>query len=225
MHTLVRGTFFGVDVVGSTAPVRTDRSLLTVRRVLYDALEHALRRAGFQPGACDLLDRGDGIMCVLAAELEPGLVVDVVAPALAVALRGHNRSAGPAEEIRLRAVLHTGVTAVDSRGYIGKDISLAFGLLDAPELRRAMAEGSADLVLAVTEEAWARLSTRQPPALQDEFVHAVLSYRDRSTPVRIVALPAHSHAVDQLPRSAHRDTRPPLPRTTRPALRDEDTTS
>ncbi|PWK65478.1 hypothetical protein BCL76_11285 [Streptomyces sp. CG 926] len=154
MHTPVRKTFLGLDIVGFTRPDRTDRDCLAMRGVLYDALATGLRRAGIRPAACEMLDRGDGIMSLLDDTVEPGLVLDTVVPSLVAALRHHNTTANRHARIQLRAVLHTGTTVQDARGYAGRDISHAFRLLDAPELRLALTDSRAELVLAVTETAW-----------------------------------------------------------------------
>ncbi|MGW7330524.1 hypothetical protein ACWGIU_18415 [Streptomyces sp. NPDC054840] len=178
MHMTVRKTFLGLDIVGFTRPDRTDSACLAMRRVLYDALTTGLRRAEIPPAACEMLDRGDGIMSLLDAAVEPGLLVDTVVPSLAAALRDHNAGAAPHEQIQLRAVLHTGVTIQDERGHVGRDISHAFRLLDAPELRLALAGGRAELVLAVTDKAWHRLrpDQRRPPG--SRFRRTLLSTKE-----------------------------------------------
>lgn len=178
MHTAVRKTFLGLDIVGFTRPDRTDSACLAIRRVLYDALTTGLRKAGVQPADCELLDRGDGIMSLLDASVEPGLVVDTVVPALTAALREHNAVAAPHERIQLRAVLHTGVTIQDEQGYIGRDISHAFRLLDAPELRLALADGPSELVLAVTDAAWHRLPPDRHRPTLDPFRRTPLSTKE-----------------------------------------------
>ncbi|MCX5179177.1 hypothetical protein [Streptomyces virginiae] len=178
MHMPVRKTFLGLDIVGFTRPDRTDSACLAMRRVLYDALTTGLRRAGIRPAACEMLDRGDGIMSLLDASVEPGLVVDTVVPSLATALRDHNAGAARPERIQLRAVLHTGVTVQDDKGHVGRDISHAFRLLDAPELRLPLTDSGAELVLAVTDAAWDRLrpDRRRPPV--SRFRRTLLSTKE-----------------------------------------------
>lgn len=153
MHMPVRKTFLGLDIVGFTRPDRTDSACLAMRQVLYDALTIGLQTAEVQPAACEMLDRGDGIMSLLDAIVEPGLIVDTVVPSLAAALRDHNAVAVCHEQIQLRAVLHTGVTVQDEKGHVGRDISHAFRLLDCPELRVALTKSNVDLVLAISDQA------------------------------------------------------------------------
>ncbi|MFG2978101.1 hypothetical protein ACGFYY_34550 [Streptomyces sp. NPDC048331] len=178
MHKPVRKTFLGLDIVGFTRPDRTDSACLAMRRVLYDALTTGLQRADIRPAACEMLDRGDGIMSLLDDAVEPGLVLDTVVPSLVAALRRHNTMAAPHERIQLRAVLHTGVTISDDRGHVGRDISHAFRLLDAPELRLALSDSRAELVLAVTDAAWDRLrpDRRRPPV--GRFRRTLLSTKE-----------------------------------------------
>ncbi|WKD34523.1 hypothetical protein [Streptomyces xanthophaeus] len=178
MHMPVRKTFLGLDIVGFTRSDRTDSACLTMRRVLYDALAAGLRKAEIPPAACEMLDRGDGIMSLLDAVVEPGLVVDTVVPALAAALHDHNAAAVRQEQIQLRAVLHTGTTLQDERGHVGRDISHAFRLLDAPELRLALAGDRGELVLAVTDAAWLRLRPDQRGLPLGPFRRTLLSTKE-----------------------------------------------
>ncbi|MGW4382324.1 hypothetical protein [Kitasatospora sp. NPDC004531] len=171
-------TFLGLDIVGFTRPDRTDGSCLAMRRVLYSALAAGLRAADVQPSAYEMLDRGDGIMSLLEAGVELGDVLGTVVPSLAAALHDHNAVAVHPEQIQLRAVLHTGVTVQDEKGYVGRDISHAFRLLDAPELRLAVAEGRAELVLAVTDAAWRQLRPDQRDLPIHPFRRTLLSTKD-----------------------------------------------
>ncbi|MFD9480216.1 hypothetical protein [Streptomyces nojiriensis] len=188
MHMPVRKTFLGLDIVGFTRPDRTDSACLAMRGVLYDALTSGLRKAEIPPAACEMLDRGDGIMTLLDAVVEPGLVLDTVVPALAAALHDHNAAAVRQEQIQLRAVLHTGVTLQDERGHVGRDISHAFRLLDAPELRLALAGGRGQLVLAVTDAAWLRLGPDQRRLPRGPFRRTLLSTKEAAVQAWVAIL-------------------------------------
>ncbi|MFE5032925.1 nucleotidyl cyclase domain-containing protein [Streptomyces sp. NPDC056683] len=151
MHQQVSRIFFGIDIAGFNRADRSDCVGVVMRRTLYDALERSLDSAGIPPDCYELLDRGDGIMTVLGPPADIAGLLRTAVPTLAAALHAHNKAAHQAHRIRLRASLHCGQVVRDAHGYTGRDISHAFRLLDSPELRAALAESKADMVVAVSD--------------------------------------------------------------------------
>jgi len=72
-------------------------------------------------------------------------------PEIARGLRRYNASANANAQIRLRAVLHSGEIVPDSQGFSGEELGFSFRLLDAAELRSALAESHANLALIVSQ--------------------------------------------------------------------------
>lgn len=148
----VHRTIVVVDVEGFGDRRRTNRHQLAVREGLYRAMREAFNRAGIPWADCGHEDRGDGLFILVPAEVPKGLFVELLPSALAAALRVHNDTHQGQEQIRLRMALHAGEVHYDEHGVTAASINLAFRLLDASELRAALA-GSPG-VLAVITSSW-----------------------------------------------------------------------
>ncbi|MER6083110.1 hypothetical protein [Streptomyces sp. NPDC001833] len=151
MHQQVSRIFFGIDIAGFNRADRSDGVGIVMRRAIYDALQRSLDSAEIPPECYELLDRGDGIMTVLGPPADIGGLIRTTVPTLAAALHAYNKLAHQSHRIRLRATLHCGQVVRDEHGYAGRDISHAFRLLDSPELRTALAESKADMVVAISD--------------------------------------------------------------------------
>jgi hypothetical protein len=151
----VHRSIFVVDLEGSTTrtnPVKGD-----LRRIMYDVLEQALTAAGISPWHVDQwADRGDGVMILIRPDDDvPKTVLFArLIPALTTLLAEHNATVSrPELGIRLRAVIHAGEVHEDSRGAYGDDLDVAFRLLNARTVKRALkAAAPAPLALVVSEE-------------------------------------------------------------------------
>ncbi len=78
--------------------------------------------------------------------------MDVLSQGLARELRRHNEARQPEEQIRLRMALHAGEVAYDDQGATGPAINRTFRLLEAPQLKSALAESPGTLALITS--AW-----------------------------------------------------------------------
>lgn len=148
----VHRTIVVVDVEGFGDRRRTNRHQLAVREGLYRAMREAFDRAGIPWADCSHEDRGDGVFILVPAEVPKGLFVELLPSALVAALRVHNDTHLVQERIRLRMVLHAGEVHYDEHGVTAASINLAFRLLNAGELKAALA-GSPGL-LAVITSSW-----------------------------------------------------------------------
>jgi len=148
----VHRTIVVVDVEGFGDRHRTNRHQLTVREGLYRAMQEAFDRAGIPWADCGHEDRGDGVLVLVPAEVPKGLFVEMLPSALVAALRRHNDAHPGQERIRLRMALHAGEVYYDEHGVTAASVNLAFRLLDASELKAALA-GSPGL-LAVITSSW-----------------------------------------------------------------------
>lgn len=144
-----------VDLEGSTK--RSNMAKGELRRVMYELLDQALMAAGIGPDHLEeLADRGDGVLILIRPhdDVPKSALVGRLIPVLAGLLAEHNAAAArPELELRMRAVVHAGEVHEDGRGFYGDDIDVAFRLVNAPAVKRALREtASSPLVLVVSEE-------------------------------------------------------------------------
>jgi tetratricopeptide (TPR) repeat protein len=148
----VHRTILIVDVEGFGNHSRTNSHQVTVRDGLYQALQTAFRRAEIPWTSCDREDRGDSVFILAPPDLPKSLFVESLPRALVEALDAHNATHLTEERIRLRMVLHAGEITYDDHGVTAASINLAFRLLDAEQLKAALA-GSPG-VLALITSSW-----------------------------------------------------------------------
>lgn len=138
---------FAVDVAGFTDRRRDDQVQLAVRRTLYNLVPGAFDDALVGWAECLHEDRGDGMLVIVPMRMPSARVVDPLLPVLGHRLGEHNRIAAPAHRIQLRAAVHIGEVHRDGYGLAGESVNHLFRLLDAPALKRALAESGGDLAL------------------------------------------------------------------------------
>ena len=148
----VHRTIVVVDVEGFGDRRRTNRNQVAVRNGLYRVMRDAFHHAGIPWADDGHEDRGDGVFVLVPAEVPKSLFVESLPSALVMALRAHNETHSREERIRLRMALHAGEVNYDEHGVTAASINLAFRLLEASELKAALA-GSPG-VLAVIASSW-----------------------------------------------------------------------
>ena len=154
----VHRSILAVDLEGSTNRTNPERG--ECRRILYSLLDQALHEARINSRHLEpLIDRGDGVLVLIRPhdEVPKTVLIGVLIPALTALLDEHNTAvAQPALRLRLRVVIHCGEVHDDGKGFYGEDLDVAFRLLDAPKVKRALREAPASpLVLVVSEEIFA----------------------------------------------------------------------
>jgi hypothetical protein len=148
----VHRTIVVVDIEGFGDQRRTNIHQLTIRDALYRVMREAFGHTGISWDDCDHEDRGDGVLVLVPAEVPKGLMVASLPSAMVTGLRRHNGAHPLLEQIRLRTALHAGEVCYDEHGVTGASVNLAFRLLEAGPLKRALA-GSPG-VLAVIASSW-----------------------------------------------------------------------
>ena len=141
-----------VDVEGFGARHRTRADQGAIRHGLYQALQLAFTRSRVGWDECYREDRGDGVLILVPPQVPKAVLAAGVPGELAAAVRAHNQGHGPDARMRLRLALHGGEVAHDAYGVTGTAVTLAFRLLEAGQLKQALA-GSPG-VLAVIASAW-----------------------------------------------------------------------
>ncbi len=141
-----------VDVEGFGDRRRTNPDQLAARDGLYFALSQAFTRSGLYWEDCYHEDRGDGALILISPDVPKSLLVTDLPRELASALKEHNQARSRQERIRLRLAVHAGEVHYDAHGVAGASINMAFRLLEARPLKRALAGSSG--VLAVIASRW-----------------------------------------------------------------------
>jgi hypothetical protein len=145
-------TIVVVDVEGFGRRSRTNPNKIRIRRGMYHGLERAFAAADIPWSGCRHADLGDGVLVLAPAQISKTLFVDLLLEALAYELVAHNTAHPLPERIRLRLALHAGEVSYDDHGVTGSSILHAQNLVDAPQLKRALAGTKA--VLAVIASDW-----------------------------------------------------------------------
>jgi tetratricopeptide (TPR) repeat protein len=141
-----------VDVEGFGDRRRTNRHQVQIRDGLYRATREAFDRTGIPWDSCDHEDRGDGIFILVPAEVPKSLLAESLPRELTAALKHHNSEQPCQQSVRLRMALHAGEVTYDEHGVTGASVNLAFRLLDAKDLKAALARSPG--VLAVMVSSW-----------------------------------------------------------------------
>jgi hypothetical protein len=145
-------TILALDIEASTD--RTNPVKGSLRAVMYELLETALRKAGITEGCRDpLVDRGDGVLALIHPldEVPKTLLLNRVIPMLSKLL-GEHSAHDPVRRFRLRAVVHAGEVHYDRQGCFGGSLDVAFRLLDAPAVKHSLLRTAAPIVLVVSSE-------------------------------------------------------------------------
>lgn len=146
-----------VDIEQSTSrpnPVKAE-----LRRALYDLFDRALRSAGIHRRHRDrFTDRGDGLLALIhpADQAAKPIVLNRAIPALCQLLANHNAGLASTgrlhEQFRVRVVVHAGEIRYDNNGCFGEALDIAFHLLDAPGVKKALRITADPLTLVISDE-------------------------------------------------------------------------
>lgn len=146
-----------VDIERST--VRPDAVKAVLRNKFYEFFDAALSVAGIHEGHRDpFIDRGDGVLALIhPVDQAPKVVLlNQAIPAFSLSLTDYNaslsRSGETQRQLRVRVAVHAGEVHYDANGCFGEALDVAFRLLDAPRLKRALREAADPLILIVSDE-------------------------------------------------------------------------
>jgi class 3 adenylate cyclase len=141
-------TIVNTDVVGFSQPIRNDDHRRLVRQANLSMTMTAIDSIF---GSCSIEDCGDGLLMVIRPDIPTQRVVECLVNALPPALRRHNDTYAQAVRIQLRIAIDVGPVVSDSVGVSGQAIIRTARLLDASDLKAAMAETGANLGIIVSE--------------------------------------------------------------------------
>jgi hypothetical protein len=146
-----------VDIEQSTS--RPDPVKAELRRTLYELTDQALRSAGIRRRHRDrFTDRGDGLLALIhpVDQASKPVLLNRAVPALSQLLCDYNaslpRAGRPHHQLRVRAVVHAGEVHYDGNGCFGEALDVAFRLLDAPGVKKALREAADSIVLVISDD-------------------------------------------------------------------------
>jgi class 3 adenylate cyclase len=150
-------TIIALDIERSTS--RTNPAKAELRNKIYELFDAALHSAGIHKRHRDrFVDRGDGVLALIhpVDQAPKALLLNHVTPALNQTLTDYNaslpRASRPQRQLRVRVVVHAGEVHYDTNGCFGEALDVAFRLLDAPHVKRALQRSAEPLILVVSED-------------------------------------------------------------------------
>jgi tetratricopeptide (TPR) repeat protein len=186
MHAIHR-TILVVDVEAFGDHDRTGAHQVAVRAGLYRTLEKAFSESGIPWTECYHEDRGDGVLVLVPPLVPKALFVESLPGHLAGALREHNALHSPQARIRLRMALHAGEMHLDSHGVTGRSVNLAFRLLEADELKSALARAAGPVALIVSAWFFDEVVRSSPASDPGAYRKVEVAVKETSTSAWILA--------------------------------------
>jgi class 3 adenylate cyclase len=146
-----------LDIERSTS--RPDPVKAELRSKLYGVFDAALLEAGIRRQYRDrFVDRGDGILALIhpVDQAPKAALLKTVIPALSQLLTDYNASLPQASraqrQLRIRAVVHAGEVHYDANGCFGEALDIAFRLLDATHVKKALQATADPLTLVISDD-------------------------------------------------------------------------
>jgi class 3 adenylate cyclase len=150
-------TIIAVDIEQSTS--RPDPVKAELRRTVYEMSDQALRSAGIHRRHRDrFADRGDGLLALIRPvdQASKPVLLSRAVPALSQLLSDYNTSLSradrPHHQLRVRVVVHAGEVHYDRNGCFGEALDIAFRLLDAPSVKKALRAAADSLALVISDD-------------------------------------------------------------------------
>jgi hypothetical protein len=144
-----------LDIECSTS--RPDPVKAELRNKTYELFETALYLAGIRKRHRDrFIDRGDGLLALIRPvdQAPKTLLLNRAIPALSNLLADYNASipypSRVQRQLRVRVVTHAGDVRYDANGCFGEALDVAFRLLDAAPVKRALRETADPLILVIS---------------------------------------------------------------------------
>jgi|HubBroStandDraft_1064217.scaffolds.fasta_scaffold20610_3 class 3 adenylate cyclase len=168
-----------LDIEQSTA--RADPVKGELRNTLYDLFDEALRSAGIGRRHRDrFTDRGDGLLALIhpVDQAPKALLLNRAIPALSHLLADYNTSIPAADrphrQLRLRAVVHAGEVHYDANGCFGEALDIAFRLLDANGVKKALRTSANPLVLVISGDIYRTIVRHGYDGIDQEGFHPLV---------------------------------------------------
>ena len=146
-----------LDIERSTS--RPDPVKAELRAKLYEVFDAALLEAGIRRRYRDrFIDRGDCILALIhpVDQAPKAALLKTAIPALSQLLTDYNanlpRASRAQRQLRIRVVVHAGEVHYDANGCFGEALDIAFRLLDAAHVKKALQAAADPLILVISGE-------------------------------------------------------------------------
>ncbi|HEX3960437.1 MAG TPA: hypothetical protein VHZ03_28000 [Trebonia sp.] len=144
-----------LDIEQSTS--RPDPVKAELRHTIYQLFDESLRSTGIDGCHRDgFIDRGDGVLALIhpVDEAPKVVLLNRTIPLLRQSLAEYNVGLPAVErvqrQLRVRAVMHAGEVHYDANGCFGEALDIAFRLLDAPTVKKALRVATDPLTLVIS---------------------------------------------------------------------------
>jgi hypothetical protein len=178
-------SLIAADIANFSHPDRDDEIQLHLRTSLYGIFGAAFRDldiAWEEPQDLHREDRGDGVTIVFMPHISTGLLVSQFVDPLLARLRHHNKMSSPAAQIQLRLALHAGLVTRDANGFAGQAAIHLFRILEAPPVKRELAESRADLALIASDYVYENfIRNTRGPVDPDAYTPVKVSVKNTRT--------------------------------------------
>jgi hypothetical protein len=152
-----------------------------LRNKTYELFEAALRRAGIDSCHHDrFVDRGDGILALIhpVDQAPKALLLNRAVPMLRRLLADYNASLPQhsrlQRQLRIRVVVHAGEVHYDANGCFGEALDVAFRLLDAARVKRALRDMADPLILVVSGDIYSSVVRHGYDGIDHDAFHQLV---------------------------------------------------
>jgi hypothetical protein len=152
-----------------------------LRSKAYELFEMALHTAGISKRYRDrFVDRGDGILALIRPvdKAPKAFLLNRVVPVLNRLLAEYNASlprlSQAERQLRVRVVLHAGEVHYDANGCFGEALDVAFRLLDAARVKRALRETADPLILVVSGDIYSSVVRHGYDGIDQQAYHPLV---------------------------------------------------
>jgi class 3 adenylate cyclase len=171
-----------LDIERSTS--RPDPVKAELRSKLYGVFDAALLEAGIRRQYRDrFVDRGDGILALIhpVDQAPKAALLKTVIPALSQLLTDYNASLPQASraqrQLRIRAVVHAGEVHYDANGCFGEALDIAFRLLDATHVKKALQATADPLTLVISDDIYRAIVRHGYDGIDQHTFHPLVRVR------------------------------------------------
>jgi class 3 adenylate cyclase len=171
-----------LDIERSTT--RPDPVKAELRAKLYELFDTALLAAGIRSHYRDrFTDRGDGILALIRPvdQAPTAALLKTAVPALSQLLTHYNASLPRASrlqrQLRVRAVVHAGEVNYDRNGCFGEALDIAFRLLDAAHVKKALQAVADPLILVISGDIYRAIVRHGYDGIDQQTFHPLVRIR------------------------------------------------
>jgi class 3 adenylate cyclase len=171
-----------LDIERSTS--RPDPVKAELRAKLYEVFDAALLEAGIRRRYRDrFTDRGDGILALIhpVDQAPKAALLQTAIPALSQLLSDYNaslpRASHAQRQLRIRVVVHAGEVHYDANGCFGEALDIAFRLLDAPHVKKALQTAADPLILVISGDIYQAIVRHGYDGIDQRAFHPLVRVR------------------------------------------------